>query len=430
MGVVLGPIFGCHGQGLSLDASLHHAKQSALNHGSEDLNFEGVSEGQILSVGYLTDSSGSTICTATLLDERRALTAGHCLDGLHPTEVSFGLGPDPSAPLVQIPVQAAHLNEALDVGLLIVGRPASEFVPELDWMAVETQPLEDPVGLVAGVVAYGQDLSGPQRRGFSQVHIDEVTAEFFEVTPLNGAGYCGGDSGSPLISTLDFDEPGRIIAIHQQGMSDCSGAGLERQMHTATQWLATVMTQDLPPELAPCSVEQVDTNWCQEEHMMSWCSEGWVQHLDCGESGQFCGRLERGNSQVGCLPEECGSIDALGECEGNKQLYCVTQLEELMSLDCSLYGQTCRWVDEIQGAQCIRIQSPGEPNDTGRGNAEANDDSNPNTHNGDSEDASAAPHDTSGGCVQADVALGPSVGVLWLIFMSWYLARRAAVAGF
>lgn len=58
-------------------------------------------------------------------------------------------------------------------------------------------------------------------------------------------------------------------------------------------------------------------------------------------------------------PRGCGGVDYLGKCEGDVAVWC--EEDELLAYDCSLDGQSCRYIDDQIGYFCVEVGNGGEP---------------------------------------------------------------------
>jgi len=204
---------------------------------------------QFPAVGRI-DDDGFALCTGTLVDPTRVLTAAHCVDGVTGAEdnvpdlplntTTFLLGDDVANPthmrgISAISVQTWDATASLDIALLTLSSPISDVMP----IALSTL---NPVGMVGTFVGFGEQgtglsFPGPDddlKRAAQNVvdkfltsedlvetdfgHPDRSTSTYGSATPLPLEGTTGaGDSGGPLF--VDFGAGTRLVGVLNGGFN-------------------------------------------------------------------------------------------------------------------------------------------------------------------------------------------------------------------
>jgi len=62
---------------------------------------------------------------------------------------------------------------------------------------------------------------------------------------------------------------------------------------------------------------------------------------------------------AGAAPEACGGVDYQGICEGDSVRYCA--VDEVVEVDCSVFGMTCGWVEEESVFYCVEREGGAAP---------------------------------------------------------------------
>lgn len=156
-------------------------------------------------------SSGTALCTGTLLTSRAVLTAWHCVTR-RASEMSvviagrrFTVTKIRTHPRVRVAASGLIKN---DVAILTLSKPTSK--PTMPLLTSRSPQASD----VVTVIGYGLDdngRTGVLRQGLST--IDRVSTEFVETlfTSLSQANSCSGDSGGPAI--LRYTDPFGVVRI-------------------------------------------------------------------------------------------------------------------------------------------------------------------------------------------------------------------------
>jgi len=155
------------------------------------------------SVAYLklklTDG-GQASCSGTVISTTAVLTAAHCLEGVASLTINFGSKEIPASSFSYHPDYKGIDSDSIDVGVVIasseLGQPIVPLLSSRDAIKGETV-------VIAG---YGQSEfgagAGTLRAGATSM--SEVGTYFLVTNAgLNGSGACPGDSGGPVLVSID-----------------------------------------------------------------------------------------------------------------------------------------------------------------------------------------------------------------------------------
>jgi len=188
---------------------------------------------------------GTVICTGTLVDVDKVLSAAHCFDEAEPWQIAqaeFALGEDPDGGQVRryLASAAVHpdfttddtIETASDVSVVTLAEPITEVLPAV----VDFDDHEALVGAQMVLVGYGRTASSWEMgtRRHVVVTVDEVTETRLHY-PYEGGSACNGDSGGPA-----FVESGgkwRQVGITSGGPDGCLGGGFYVRTDAFAGWL-------------------------------------------------------------------------------------------------------------------------------------------------------------------------------------------------
>lgn len=219
---------------------LGHAS-AAIRAGSIDDGDPAVVAVNTLDVACLR--TGTPECTGTLIAPDTVLTAAHCV-GEYPPEdfvVLFGtLADQGQGPLGEgidgslFHVTALRRDPAFDPGtlagdlaLLRLDHPAAVTPRDRQTAAIDAAL----VGQTAAVVGFGRaDTGPPTRKRRGTVSIKEISATEITYDP-DPAMTCDGDSGGPLLMTMDNREV--VIGVTSRGDAACADHGVAIRVDAA-----------------------------------------------------------------------------------------------------------------------------------------------------------------------------------------------------
>jgi V8-like Glu-specific endopeptidase len=156
------------------------------------------------SVAYLKlrdkDDKFYATCSGTVISSTAVLTAAHCLDGTSGLTINFGSKEIPAASFSFHPGYKGTDSDSIDVGVVIASSPLGQ--PIVPLLASRDARVNETV-VIAG---YGQSTlqagAGTLRAGATS--LSEV-GTYYLVTNAgsNGSGACPGDSGGPVLVSID-----------------------------------------------------------------------------------------------------------------------------------------------------------------------------------------------------------------------------------
>ncbi len=156
------------------------------------------------SVAYLKlkDKGGSVYasCSGTVISSTAVLTAAHCLVDTGSLTINFGAKEIPAASFAYSPDYNGTASDSIDVGVVIASSPLGQ--PIVPLLASR----DAKVGETVVIAGYGQSTlgagAGTLRAGATSM--SEV-GTYFLVTNAgsNGSGACPGDSGGPVLVSVD-----------------------------------------------------------------------------------------------------------------------------------------------------------------------------------------------------------------------------------
>jgi len=156
------------------------------------------------SVAYLRlrDQDGDLrgTCSGTVISTTAVLTAAHCLEGTSSLTINFGSKEIPAASFSYHPDYKGIESDSIDVGVVIASSPLGQ--PIVPLLASRNATVGETV-VIAG---YGQSTlgagAGTLRAGATSM--SEVGTYYLVTNAgLNGSGACPGDSGGPVLVSID-----------------------------------------------------------------------------------------------------------------------------------------------------------------------------------------------------------------------------------
>lgn len=251
---------------------------------------------------FVDDVPPQALCTAALVSPHAVLTAGHCVEAYGRGTLELRFGERLSSPTASRLVDAIVLHPEHSA-------TSSAFDLAVLWM-------DEPVA-IAPLVLHGEPLDagwidrplravgfGASARHGGQVAVSEIDEGTLTVRPAPDMT-CRGDSGGPLLATIDGEE--RLVGITSAGDVECSTWGVAARVDRGLEALL------LAPPTTPAQtveLESVCTAACRSD---AECPRDLV----CGDEGQCVVRgLEPGDLREACSTnEECGSgvCAALGD---------------------------------------------------------------------------------------------------------------------
>ena len=192
-------------------------------------------------------------CTGTMISQRVAITAAHCVVKYHAMSAHFGV--DARAPDLVIPITEAHAHPSFDpvtldndIAILLLAFPAHGITPKLLATADEALRMDEQLRVVGfgrtGPVV-GGPTAGTRRAGnatLSGVSTRQVTIAGTPSQP------CSGDSGGPAITSDESGE--RIVAVTSKGDPDCVTGAVATRVSAYASFLAPWLAS---PSVSGCN---------------------------------------------------------------------------------------------------------------------------------------------------------------------------------
>jgi hypothetical protein len=158
--------------------------------------------------------------------------------------------------------------------------------------------------------------------------------------------------GLPLGCTLNVTDDSSNQGVGGKSKSKGSGGSATG----GTSEIAGTSSQ-VSGGASPCG-DVTESGRCEASAVV-YCSNNDVARLDCAQVGADCVTTKgRADCEVPSRAASCGTLTALGSCEGAVLKYCSTSVVAAIpaQIDCAAYGQTCSpHAASDGGAQCVPI---------------------------------------------------------------------------
>jgi V8-like Glu-specific endopeptidase len=194
----------------------------------------GTSDGTHTYVGAAleTDSSGTALCTGSLVSPTVFVTAAHCFADGSTARVTFA--PDYTSPAAQFSTGTVHDSGTADVAVIVFpGAVANSGLAQLPTAEYDdTLSAGQAVDVVGyGVQAFDQGTSVPPpgTRDVATTQLESAVSATDQSLVLGAdPGACFGDSGGPnLVSGTNL-----LVAITSAGNADCTGVSSALRVDT------------------------------------------------------------------------------------------------------------------------------------------------------------------------------------------------------
>ncbi|MEO1270875.1 MAG: S1 family peptidase [Myxococcota bacterium] len=339
-----------------------NTRPNQIRNGTRNPTLVDLSEGQKLSVVWLhpADDPTDDFCTGVLITPYHALTAAHCTYGWPAARLALGVGQDVDMPIAHLPLSQIHEHPMVDLSLLELAQPATEQVPQIVPLPLNTTPIgESDLGSSVEGSGYGYthvpNLDG---RWFAVLELEAISSYELVVNGNGKRGLCFGDSGGPIMRH-NADGEVVVIGIESMGESSCLGRDFVVRLDSLTTWLHGLigpLPMPDPDEHGQITCQSAHMGRC-DGSMLIRCIDGQLLQDDCADSHQQCGFMAS-DIGFGCTdnPIELPSPGCVyGEdfCDGHSRVNC--RDGQFIRYDCAHEGMQCG-MDAQDNAMCeVRI---------------------------------------------------------------------------
>ena len=236
-----------------------------------------LSYGQRATIGSLGYADVRN-CTAVMIDERRIITAAHCLDGVSRLFLrDFHLVmPDMT---VAVPVDSFSIHPHFDFAVAILGAQPEAGI-DFEYLQLNQNFLtEDLVGTNIAIAGAGVGTDSALGITFGEFEITEISEDLIRVNGIDEAAACRGDSGGPYLQQHDFDQL-QVIALESKGDIQCGGKSSGVRLDVVADWIQEMNSTPLPQKNSSCELQSEGNTECAGEGERK-CFAGWWRERDC-----------------------------------------------------------------------------------------------------------------------------------------------------
>jgi secreted trypsin-like serine protease len=227
---------------------------------------------------------GQLLCTGTLIESRKVLTAGHCVAGRSASRMSFAIGPNAFQPqeirkATRLKLHPAYdeVNIRNDIGLVLLSKDASA-VPLKVLSHMDSSWKGKRLFFVGYGVNNGYTQTGAGRKRAVWMNLSQVDSTTFGYGG-SGRNTCNGDSGGPAFYK-DSSNTYFVAGVTSYGDAFCSRFGTDTRADVFLDFIGAPST----------------TNGCGKEtfvgrcdgNQLVWCENNQVHSVNCFAKGLAC----------------------------------------------------------------------------------------------------------------------------------------------
>jgi secreted trypsin-like serine protease len=205
--------------------------ESAIVDGAETTDFPGI----VALYGKKPGEEKGALCTASVVAPTVLLTAAHCVasstvgDGLVFKAFAGNSLVDSVTPPTKIDVAEVHwdpqfdpqaVTNGHDIAVVILAHPVSVSPLRINRASL---PNLSTARLVGYGLNDGREQTGAGVKRTAEVPVRSIDDKFVVTGSWFGATMCSGDSGGPVLATIEGEQ--RIIGINSFGFMQCIGTG-------------------------------------------------------------------------------------------------------------------------------------------------------------------------------------------------------------
>jgi secreted trypsin-like serine protease len=257
------------------------------------------------AVGLIT-YGGNALCTGTLIEPTKVLTAGHCVTDVSAGSLNFVIGPTTSDIEEVLAVKSIQPHPSFsmttvqnDIGIMILAKAASVAPMKVNSTAMTSSWVGNKLVFVGYGVNDGYDQTGDGVKRAVEIPIAGVHSTTFSYGG-SGKNTCNGDSGGPAF-VEDADGNLLVAGVTSYGDQYCTTYGVDTRVDAYQSFLGSASGTTPPPtDLPPAT-----TDGCQGEtfdgrcsgNQLIWCENNQVKVANCKNQ---CG-WDTSNQYYNCL---------------------------------------------------------------------------------------------------------------------------------
>ena len=297
-----------------------------------------LSAGQQAAIGALM--GGGAVCTGTLVAGNWVLTARHCTRRVEPEELAFHVGQDITELDNPYPAVEFVTGSRFDTALVRLARSPLDDDPAIVPIAVNGETLQPYLGDTFEGAGFGAtEFGGLGVRYFSAEPLVHLEGEHAFLDGEGRRGFCGGDSGGPLLGL--FGAETRVAGTLEGGEGSCVGVDFFVRTDVQIDWIADA--------IGPTTCDAVSDAGVCDGNVALRCQGGQVTTERCDQQ-EICAQ-DPASGVLGCVPDpSCGELTPEGVCDAQTARWC--EDDERREQRCAV-TEVCTFSDSAGGNRCL-----------------------------------------------------------------------------